>query len=83
MGDILKTQTTEWERPEFPKEVLQYVNTHPHLLSLLYDLDLLPEQLGSQDEVTTGLKTAYFRFADVFMAFKAGHESAKIEATND
>lgn len=34
-----------------PTDLLQYINATPALLSLLYDLDLMPEQLavGSKD----------------------------------
>lgn len=47
------------------------INDDPALLSLLYDLDLLPEQLLSQDEKTPGLMKAYHRLYGVLYAYQA------------
>lgn len=61
---------SELYRPVLNKELLKLVNK-PIVQSLLYDLDLLPEQLISQQEMTTGLFRAYCRLEGILMAFKA------------
>lgn len=57
-------------RPELHKELIALANK-PIVQSLLYDLDLLPEQLISQKEMTIGLFAAYNRLEGVLLAFKA------------
>lgn len=47
------------------------INDDPALMSLLYDLDLLPEQLLAQDEKTPGLMKAYHRLYGVLYAYQA------------
>ena len=42
----------------------------PIVLNLLYDTDLLPEQLDSQAEMTVGLFAAYSRLEGILLAFK-------------
>ena len=59
----------ELYRPELNQELLELVN-EPLILSLLYDSDLLPEQLSSQKEMTVGLFAAYNRLEGVLLAFK-------------
>lgn len=61
--------SVELYRPELKKALLEVVN-HPIVLSLLYDADLLPEQLLSQKELTIGLFAAYNRLEGVLLAFK-------------
>jgi hypothetical protein len=56
--------------PVLNKELLKLVSK-PIIQSLLYDLDLLPEQLISQKEMTIGLFRAYCRLEGFLMAFKA------------
>ena len=60
----------ELYRPELKQELLDVANK-PDVQSLLYDLDLLPEQLLSQNEMTVGLFAAYCRLEGVLLAFKA------------
>ena len=60
----------ELYRPELKKELLA-VTKKPVVQSLLYDLDLLPEQLDSQEELTVGLFGAYNRLEGILLAFKA------------
>lgn len=62
---------TELYRPELNKELLATVGKRPEVVSLLYDLDLLPEQLASQEKLTLGLFAAYNRLEGVLLAFKA------------
>ena len=56
-------------RPVLDKVLLSLVN-EPIIQSLLYDYDLLPEQLLSQKEMTIGLFEAYNRLEGVLLAFK-------------
>ena len=42
----------------------------PIVQSLLYDLDILPEQLSSQKKLTVGLFEAYNRLEGILLAFK-------------
>lgn len=58
-------------RPELTKELLKLANQNTVIQSLLYDLDLLPEQLIAQKEMTVGLFAAYNRLEGVLLAFKA------------
>jgi hypothetical protein len=58
-------------RPELNHELLRWASTKPVIQSLLYDLDLLPEQLLAQKEMTVGLFAAYNRLEGVLIAFKA------------
>jgi hypothetical protein len=60
---------TELYRPELKKELLSIAN-RPLILSLLYDAELLPEQLISQKKMTVGLFAAYNRLEGVLLAFK-------------
>jgi hypothetical protein len=60
----------ELYRPELNKELLATVGRRPEVVSLLYDLDLLPEQLASQD-LTLRLFAAYNRLEGVLLAFEA------------
>ena len=60
---------TELYRPEIHKELLDIANT-PIMQNLLYDLDLLPEQLEAQKEMTIGLFAAYNRMQGILIAFK-------------
>jgi hypothetical protein len=55
-------------RPKLNNELLELVNK-PIVQSLLYDLDLLPEQLSSQKELTIGLFAAYNRLEGILIAF--------------
>lgn len=66
----------ELYRPKINKELLALVNT-PVVQSALYDLDLLPEQLISQKEMTTGLFAAYNRLEGFLLAFKVMELEAK------
>jgi hypothetical protein len=50
-------------------------------VSLLYDLDLLPEQLSAQEEMTIGLFAAYNRLEGVLLAFKAMELQEQHEAS--
>jgi hypothetical protein len=59
----------ELYRPTLNKALLE-VTRKPLVQSLLYDLDLLPEQLLSQKEMTVGLFAAYNRLEGVLLAFK-------------
>ncbi len=52
-------------------EAKHLINSDPALLSLLYDLDLLPEQLLSQADKTPGLIKAYHRLYGVLYAWQA------------
>jgi len=61
---------TDLYRPELNIELLK-VAQKPIVLSLLYDLDLMPEQLSAQKELTIGLFAAYNRLEGVLLAFKA------------
>ena len=56
-------------RIELNKELLGIAN-RPIVQNLLYDADLLPEQLLSQKELTIGLFAAYNRLEGVLLAFK-------------
>lgn len=60
---------SELYRPELNKELLNLVRK-PVIQGALYDLDLLPEQLSSQKEVTIGLFAAYNRLEGFLLAFK-------------
>ena len=60
---------TRLYRPELKKELLSIVSV-PIVQSLLYDADLLPEQLMSQKKITLGLVEAYNRLEGVLLAFK-------------
>jgi hypothetical protein len=59
----------ELYRPELNPALMAMVNK-PIVQSLLYDADLLPEQLSSQKEMTIGLFAAYNRLEGVLLAFK-------------
>jgi hypothetical protein len=56
-------------RPVLNKELLDLVRK-PIIQSLLYDSNMLPEQLSSQKEMTIGLFEAYNRLVGVLLAFK-------------
>lgn len=58
------------KRPTINKELMA-ITKKPIVQSLLYDLDLLPEQLMSQQEVTPGLVRAYYRLDGILMTLKA------------
>jgi len=58
-------------RPELHHELLRWASAKPAIQSLLYDLDLLPEQLIAQKEMTVGLFAAYNRLEGILIAFKA------------
>jgi len=49
--------------------------------SLLYDLDLLPEQLASQENLTLGLFGAYNRLEGILLAL-AAMDMVEKEATD-
>lgn len=57
-------------RPEIKKELRDIVAGNGLVVSLLYDADLLPEQLAAQKELTLGLVEAYNRLEGVLLAFK-------------
>ena len=59
----------ELYRPDLRNELLSMVN-EPIVFSLLYDADLLPEQLSSQKNLTIGLFAAYNRLEGILLAFK-------------
>lgn len=59
----------ELYRPNLNKELLK-LTEHPIALSKLYDLDLLPEQLFSQEEMTVGLFAAYNRLEGFLLGLK-------------
>lgn len=61
---------SELYRPVISKALYDMVDK-PIVLSILYDLDLLPEQLESQKEMTIGLFSAYCRLEGFLLAFKA------------
>jgi hypothetical protein len=67
-------------RPEIKRELLDVVNEQPLALSMLYDLNLLPEQLASLKEMTVGLFAAYNRLEGILLAFKAQALAASPEA---
>ena len=54
-------------------EMIRLVNSLPEMQSLLYDLDLLPEQIMAQakNEITPGLVAAYNRFLIIASHFYA------------
>ena len=58
-------------RPGINEELLRTVAQKPIVVSLLYDIDLLPEQLASQENMTIGLFAAYNRLEGILLAFKA------------
>ena len=60
---------TELYRPILKKELLALVNISV-IQSLLYDADLLPEQLISQEKMIIGLFAAYNRLEGILLAFK-------------
>lgn len=60
----------EFYRPKLNKELL-VLSYKPIVQNLLFDLDLLPEQLSAQKEMTVGLFAAYNRLEGVLLAFKA------------
>ncbi len=62
---------TKLYRPQIKEELLDMAKGNPLIISLLYDADLLPEQLGSQQEMTLGLFGAYNRLEGVLLAFRA------------
>jgi hypothetical protein len=64
------SKETNLYRPGLNKELVA-LSRKPIVQSLLYDLDLLPEQLESQEELTLGLFAAYNRLEGVLLAFKA------------
>ena len=64
-----KTRMEELYRPTLKKELMSIAN-RPIVQSLLYDADLLPEQLRSQKDLTIGLFAAYNRLEGVLLAFK-------------
>lgn len=43
------------------RKILKYINSQPRLLSLLFDLDLLPEQIDT-DEARRQMLAAYFGY---------------------
>jgi hypothetical protein len=59
----------ELYRPELKAELLELVRK-PIVQNLLYDADLLPEQLLAQKEMTVGLFAAYNRLEGILLAFK-------------
>jgi hypothetical protein len=59
----------ELYRPQLKEELLELVHK-PIIQNLLYDADLLPEQLSAQKEMTVGLFAAYNRLEGVLLAFK-------------
>ena len=59
----------ELYRPQLRRELLEFVRK-PIIQNLLYDADLLPEQLKAQKEMTLGLFAAYYRLEGVLLAFK-------------
>jgi hypothetical protein len=67
-------------RPQLNRELLKQTNKPP-VVSLLYDLDLLPEQLSAQEEMTIGLFAAYNRLEGVLLAFKAMELQEQHEAS--
>lgn len=75
----------ELYRPVLNKELLSIVS-RPIIQSLLYDLNLLPEQLISQKEMTIGLFAAYNRLEGILLAFKAmdivQNETVIVDSTN-
>jgi hypothetical protein len=50
-------------------ELLELVRK-PIVQNLLYDADLLPEQLSAQKKMTVGLFAAYNRLEGILLAFK-------------
>lgn len=65
------TTVTTLYRPTLNAQLLAQIKDCPFLLSLLYDLDLLPEQLASQNEMTVGLFAAYNRLEGILLCYKA------------
>jgi hypothetical protein len=63
--------SVELYRPQLNKELLRMANENPTIVSLMYDLNLLPEQLSAQKEMTIGLFAAYNRLEGILLAFKA------------
>lgn len=64
-----QVKTVEISRPELNHALMDMVSK-PIVQSLLYDSDLLPEQLESQKEFTVGILSAYSRLEGVLLAFK-------------
>jgi len=60
---------TKLYRIKLHKQLLTVAN-NPIVQSVLYDLDLLPEQLESQKEMTVRLFAAYNRLEGILLAFK-------------
>ena len=56
------------------------INATPFLQSLLYDFDLLPEQLLSQTNFTEGLVRAWARLEGIMICYKAMKEVENAEA---
>jgi hypothetical protein len=46
------------------KEMFQYINTQPTLVSMLYDLDLLPEQILNQPDKMKILRRIVGKFKE-------------------
>ena len=55
-------------RPLTAADLTAYINSQPALLSLLYDIDLLPEQVRNN-------QSSYRMMQTVVLAFKAGREA--------
>lgn len=57
-------------RPIIGQDDKKEISKNKELESFLYDLDLLPEQLDGQPEVTVGLIAAYNRFFGIMISYK-------------
>jgi hypothetical protein len=57
-------------RPKLNESLLVLTRNNSEVINLLYDLDLLPEQLISQKEMTVSLFAAYCRLEGLLIAFK-------------
>ena len=52
------------------KDISSFINQNPEVTSLLYDMNLLPEVLRSQKEVTVGLSRGYTTMLNVVFHFQ-------------
>lgn len=64
----------ERDMPDYSPRIISKINETPALLSLLYDANLLPEQINSEREYTC--------LQAVVMAYSAGEQAAN-GATHD
>ena len=69
--ELAEAKDVKLYRPEINQDLLRLVNEKPMVQSILYDLNLFPEQLASQEKMTVRLFAAYNRLEGILLAFKA------------